>query len=253
MHKRSLIAVLISTALAACGGSSETEPTNNDGSTPPANSAPELLNNAFTVGYHESLTISVSELASDVDGDSLSISNIQNENGLTFDNASSSFVIYPTVEHVGQQTITFSVSDGSVSVDGSISINITNRAPIANNVSVDTNSNTSVKITADASDFEAAISSIEFANPAHGVIDIVDEVAMYTPELNFVGSDDITYTVIDEVGETASATISINVLNQAPVASNLSLEVIENDTLILDLSASISLEFVLSIVFLSYL
>ena len=240
MQKRSLIAVLISTALTACGGGSDTESTGGDNSNQPTNSAPTLLNNSFSVGYHETLTVNVSDLATDSDNDALSLSNIQNENGLTIDAATSSFVIYPSSELVGDQTISFSVSDGTESVDGSVTVSVTNEAPVANVVSLETNSNTSLTLTADSTDLEADIASVDFGEPENGTVTTVNGVTTYSPNENYVGNDEIAYTATDEIGETATATITINVLNQAPIAENLSLETIENTELTLDLSASIS-------------
>ena len=62
--------------------------------------------------------------------------------------------------------------------------------------------------------------------PAHGIASIEPSGAItYTPNANYFGPDSIVYRVVDGAGENSTATVSISVesVNDNPVASGLSL------------------------------
>ncbi|AYN27949.1 tandem-95 repeat protein [Buttiauxella sp. 3AFRM03] len=61
--------------------------------------------------------------------------------------------------------------------------------------------------------------------PSHGTLTLVNNVLTYTPDTGYVGSDSYTYTVVSG-GITETATVTINVTNQAPtgVTDNLSID-----------------------------
>ena len=93
--------------------------------------------------------------------------------------------------------------------------NPTNRAPEANDDSVIIYENTQVVIDALAndSDFEndpLSILSVEL--PAYGTAIISNEKIKYTPNLDFIGTDLIVYTISDGMGgfDTASVTIAVD-------------------------------------------
>jgi VCBS repeat-containing protein len=61
-------------------------------------------------------------------------------------------------------------------------------------------------------DSGTAIAVTDHTAPGHGSLDLaVDGAWVYTPDQGFSGSDSVIYTIVDEVGQTAQATITITV------------------------------------------
>ncbi|MGV3532811.1 MAG: DUF7453 family protein, partial [Chthoniobacteraceae bacterium] len=61
------------------------------------------------------------------------------------------------------------------------------------------------------------------SSAAHGTVQVQNGVVRYEPGASFTGSDSFTYTITDTAGETATATVSL--VNQVPVAGDDSLHV----------------------------
>lgn len=101
-----------------------------------------------------------------------------------------------------------------------------NANPIANDDSVTTAENSSVKINVLSNDSDAdgdSLSITKTSAPAHGTVQIgAGGVLTYTPGKDFVGSDSFTYTISDGHGGKSTATVDIDVngVNTAPIARN---------------------------------
>ena len=77
----------------------------------------------------------------------------------------------------------------------------------------------------DANDFDvesAALSIDSFSQPVNGTLAFAGGVYTYTPAANFFGDDSFTYTVLDADGATDTATVTITVasVNDAPNAAD---------------------------------
>ncbi len=68
---------------------------------------------------------------------------------------------------------------------------------------------------------------VEVSQPSNGEAVIGDDVILYTPATDFVGSDSFTYTIDDGRGGQATATVSVEVIqaNRPPVANDNQFEV----------------------------
>jgi hypothetical protein len=78
------------------------------------------------------------------------------------------------------------------------------------------------------------------AGPSHGLLTFPAEgVFLYTPDLNFFGTDSFTYEATDETGTSAPATVTINVIseNDGPIAGNNTYNVDEENLLGVSLPA----------------
>ncbi len=125
--------------------------------------------------------------------------------------------------------------------------NYTNRPPVAANDSfqvVPNSSNNLLDVLANDSDPDAdplRITAVQ--NPAHGTATINGNRLVYTPASGYAGVDSFTYTISDDKGLTASATVTVTtgVVNRAPLAaadaftvttnsSNNLLDVLSNDS-----------------------
>ena len=71
-----------------------------------------------------------------------------------------------------------------------------------------------------------------FTNPSYGTAIIMAESLFYTPDENYSGSDEMTYTVVDPSGASATQTITLTItsVNDAPVTITDVLNVEEGST-----------------------
>ena len=117
----------------------------------------------------------------------------------------------------------------------------TNQAPTANNQSVSTNEETPKAITLTGSDPESsALTYSVVANPSHGALSGTIPNLTYTPATNYSGSDSFTFKVNDGTQDSNTATISITVIavNDAPVATAQSASLAKNVSSAITLTGS---------------
>ncbi|MEW8576006.1 MAG: retention module-containing protein, partial [Candidatus Thiodiazotropha endolucinida] len=146
-------------------------------------------------------------------------------------NEGTSFV---TVERTGAQTtpesgfetegLTLSISDGE-------DLASLNAPPIAEDDEAVIDEDTPINISVLGNDRDPSgdpISVVEVTQGVHGSvsIDTVTGNPVYTPNPNYNGSDSFTYTISDGAGglDTATVTVAIDPVNDAPVASTISVE-----------------------------
>jgi Bacterial Ig domain/PKD domain len=125
--------------------------------------------------------------------------------------------------------ITVSDDDGGTGSDSfmvTVSANQANNPPTANDDQDTTDEDMSVTIPilandSFAPDVDEILSITEISQPGHGAAVINPEGTItYTPDANFFGSDNFTYTISDghEGTATASVTITVTPVNDAPAA-----------------------------------
>jgi len=81
---------------------------------------------------------------------------------------------------------------------------------------------------------DAALTAVLVSNPSHGTVTFdLDGSFVYTPDVNFNGSDSFTYVAKDGLLNSAEATVSIIVsaVNDAPLAENDSYSTNEDEQL----------------------
>ncbi len=123
----------------------------------------------------------------------------------------------------------------------SIQLDHLNLAPTAAGQSVTLAEDGSIAITLSATDLDGdpliyAVST----QPAHGALTGTGANLTYAPAANFHGSDSFTFTASDATHVSTAATVSITVtsVNDAPVATPLSLSVTDGNSLPIPLSGS---------------
>ena len=179
----------------------------------------------------ENDAVSLQIVASDVDGPNpLSYSatglppdvTINSSTGLISGTVSFDAVVHPAIQDV--YAVTVEVSDGIDTTPVSFDWTITdvNRAPVAVDDSDSTLHDTSVTIDVLANDSDADGDTLTVSGVTQGangsVAVNVDNTVTYTPDTGFVGTDSFTYTNDDGFGGSGTATVTVNVTNQAPVA-----------------------------------
>ncbi|EID17756.1 hemagglutinin/hemolysin-like protein [Mycolicibacterium phlei RIVM601174] len=144
------------------------------------------------------------------------VSNLTTANGGTYSIAADGTYTYTPAENFnGTDNFTYTVSDGTYSDTGTITITIAavNDAPVAGDDTVTTEEDTPYTGTLPISDADGdPLTIVVGTEPEYGALTIhEDGTFTYTPTTNFNGDDSFTYTVTDPDGETATGTITITV------------------------------------------
>ncbi|MEJ2142438.1 MAG: Ig-like domain-containing protein [Gammaproteobacteria bacterium] len=190
---------------------------------------------------------------SDVDGDSLTYAVATNAaNGtVTITDANTGAYTYtPNADFNGSDSFTFVANDSTVdsapaTVD--ITVNAVNDAPVATagTLTVDEDSGANAGTVAGSDVDGDSLTYAVATNAANGTVTITDAntgAYTYTPNADFNGADSFTFVANDGTVDSAAATVSITVnpVNDAPVANadsatvqpdgSVIIDVISNDT-----------------------
>ena len=127
----------------------------------------------------------------------------------------------PSAQYSGPDSFVFSVDDGQGGASqATVSITVAteqNQAPTANPQSLTTPHTIALPVTLTGSDPD--LDTLTFAivtPPAHGVLSGAAPSVTYTPTASYVGSDSFVFSVSDGRGGTASATVTLNVIEPPP-------------------------------------
>jgi len=189
----------------------------------------------------EETLVSIPILAndSDPDGDFLLIESFtQPRNGSVL-NSRTTLSYIPDPGFQGIDNFTYTVSDGnggSSQATVTISVAEVNDPPIAQDDSSITDEGTPITILSLLNDSDPDGDPLEIesvTSPDNGVVEIVGEELLYTPDPGFDGVDIVTYTISDGRGGTSTATVFIAVvsINDAPIAQDDSMTTIKEENL----------------------
>lgn len=192
------------------------------------NTAPVADNDAITVT--EDVVYSGTLSASDAESNPLNYTVVsQATKGTVWVNSVNGQYTYtPNANANGSDSFTFRVYDGlAYSNTATVSITITpvNDAPVASNKNITTNEDTAVAVALSATDVEnSPLTYAIVSGPTHGVLSGTAPNLTYTPNANYSGADSFTYKANDGGLDSNVATviITVNSVNDAPVASNSS-------------------------------
>jgi VCBS repeat-containing protein len=200
----------------------------------PLNDAPSATDDAYAVQEGRTLTIdaAVGLLAndSDIDGDAITVVAVESAANGTIDVfADGSFVYTPDAGFEGTDTVIYTISDGVLTGTAKVGFIVGgpgNVAPVAVDDVLSTRPSEPVLIDVQAlvsNDTDADGDRLSFDALVTGVTNgtLVGDAFgnyTYTPNAGFVGQDQFTYQVVDGAGGTDIGTVTINVVNAAPVA-----------------------------------
>ena len=136
-----------------------------------------------------------------------------------------------------------STDQGGLWFEKSFTITIldANDAPIANNQSVTTPEDTTLPITLTGYDQDGDLLSFAvIAQPLHGILTGTAPNLTYTPAANYNGPDSFTFIANDGnlVSNTATVSITVTAVNDAPVAHDMSVTTLEDTPITISLDAS---------------
>ncbi len=205
---------------------------------PPSISSTPLLNATAGVEYSYQAT------ATDPDGDQLTYSVSQLPAGANINSQTGLLSWTPGSGQLGDHNIALEVSDGQGGSDSqsfTLTVERSNSAPLATPQQLTVNEDGSLAITLTGSDSDGDTLSFSVgSNPSAGVLSGEAPALVYTPALNFNGSDSFTFSVSD--GELSSVpalvSIQVNSVNDAPTANAQALTLNEDSTLDITLSGS---------------
>lgn len=145
---------------------------------------------------------------------------------VTYNAGTDTYSITRPADSNGILTIGYEVSDGTnaTSASKTITIAAVNDLPVAADASVSVNEGASLSGSVSATDAEgSSLSYQKVTNPSHGSVTFNSNGTFtYTPSANYYGTDSFTYRVHDGTawGNTATVSITVHSVNDAPVASN---------------------------------
>ncbi|EJL6735387.1 tandem-95 repeat protein [Vibrio alginolyticus] len=225
--------------------------TSGDGSSKPLTNSPVTL--SAVEEDSDPITITTEELLSNVnidDADTLVITNvtIESGNGTLIDNSDGSWTYIPEADDDTEVSFSYDIidNDGGV-INGTANLDITpvNDAPIATNdaIQTDEDSQVVIDVLANDSDIEGDDLIITSASvpEEQGIVEIINGKLVFTPAENFNGNATISYTISDgELEDEAQVSVTVNSVNDAPIASNdttiteedssVTIDVLPNDT-----------------------
>lgn len=222
------------------------------------NDAPVAADDAYSTGTDTALAIeSPGVLSNDNDADTgcdgenpndpddanlVSVEKVSNPaHGTLMLNADGSFNYTPRSGYHGIDSFTYKAKD-AVANSNLATVKITvgdpNTAPVAANDSYSTNKNIALTIAApgilsnDSDVDDDTIIAVKVSSPAHGELTLnADGSFTYTPTSGYAGADSFMYKSNDGKADSTEATVSIAVVNTAPVAASDSYSTNKNTAL----------------------
>ena len=213
----------------------------------PVNDAPVATDDTRTTPEDTPLVVAPNVLLAndtDVDGNTLTITAVGSAGHGTTSKAANGTITYtPAANFNGTDSFTYTVSDGSLTDTATVNVTVTpvNDAPVATDDTRTTVEDTPLVIApnvllANDTDVEGSTLSITAATQGgHGSTSrAADGTITYTPAANYNGTDSFTYTVSDgSLTDTATVTVTVTPVNDAPVAVNDSVSTAKNTALVI--------------------
>jgi VCBS repeat-containing protein len=207
-------------------GEAESAPTTVILTVTPVNDAPRATGESYTLLEDGALTIAAPGVLgndSDVDGDALAALLVRGPaNGTLTLNGDGSFTYVPNADFFGNDSFVYAASDGSLTSQATVTLRVngTDDAVFANgetfaaveNQTLKAGSNRSLLRNDSAPDGGLAVIAGTFQTDQGGVFEVkADGTFTYRPAPNFSGTDQVSYTVRDADGDTASAMLVFEV------------------------------------------
>ncbi len=189
--------------------------------------------------------VTVLDNDTDVDGDGLTAVLVADvTDGTLTLNANGTFSYTPEANYTGSDSFTYQAHDGSepsLPATVSLTVNPLNDAPVANADAYGTDEdallslNAASGVLANDTDVESEpLSAVLVSDVAHGSLTLnADGSFAYSPDPDYTGSDSFSYRADDgaDLSGVATVTITVNPLNDAPVANDDAFTIDEDGTI----------------------
>jgi|GEM_PF-2412344 len=206
--------------------------------------APVANDISVSTAQNESVAVDVLGSAT---GTSLSIASVSTPAHGTAVIANAKVTYTPATGYSGADSFTYTVKDSSAqtaTATVNVTVSASATAPVAGDVTATTTQNESVVIDVLGGATGTGLSIASVSTPSHGTAVIANGKVTYTPTAGYNGADAFTYTVTDGNGQQASATVNVTVTGSsatnAPVANAVSVSVLKNNAVTVDVLANAS-------------
>ena len=205
---------------------------------------PTPADDSYSVLHDRALTIAAPGLlANDTDpnGDAVAAFQFfQPTNGAVSLTQDGSFVYTPNAGFVGSDSFVYAVTDGVLTGQATVAINVTNSIPVAADDSYSVQEGRVLTVAAPgllANDSDPdsgdGVTAFQFFQGAHGSVALTQDGSFtYTPDAGFSGSDSFVYVITDGIA-TAQATVAITVVEGNPTPADDSYSVQRDSTLVI--------------------
>ena len=207
------------------------------------NDAPVSVDQSLTVAEDSQFNAVLLEVT-DIDGDTLTYTVVSQPTHGTLSGTAPNLVYEPEADYFGSDSFTFKANDSTVdSAIATVSITVTavNDVPVAEAQSVTTTEDTALAIVLSGSDIDGdSLSYRVVGQPTHGTLSGTGPNLTYTPEADYFGADSFGFVVNDGTVDSVTATVSITItaVNDAPVAQGQSVTTNEDTVLVITLVAT---------------
>lgn len=206
------------------------------------NDAPIAQNDAATTNENTPVVVQVLANDSDIENDELSIVSVGRAlNGNATGNADGTITYTPDTGYSGSDAFEYTITDGEDTATATVVLTVVfvNVDPVigADQFSVAEGSSRVLNLLGNDTDGDNDVLTIvDVSDPSNGVATILaNGNVRYTPNEGFSGSDSFNYTVSDGTVEvTGQVLITINLVNDAPLASNDSASTDEDTVVVID-------------------
>ncbi|HGY56500.1 MAG TPA: tandem-95 repeat protein [Caldithrix abyssi] len=189
------------------------------------NDAPQAVNDSSKTPQNTAVDIPVTSNDTDVDGDTVVVSDaLSAQNGTTTVLNDSTVRYTPNTDFFGADSFDYVISDGNGSLDTARVFVTVNDPPMAVDDTASVTEDNAVTINVLQNDSDSEGDSIwvsAVTQAANGsVTNNNDGTVTYTPDSDFFGADSFTYTIEDGIGgsDTATVRITITGVNDPPLA-----------------------------------
>ncbi|MDH5766145.1 MAG: Ig-like domain-containing protein, partial [Gammaproteobacteria bacterium] len=217
------ILVFVFTMITACGGGGDGGGISNN--------APVANND--NIETNEDAEVNILLAGSDADQDTIYF-NVNNPQHGSLTGTAPNLVYTPDLNYYGTDSFTFTVNDGTDSSSPAtinIIINPGYDAPVVFNQNINVDEDTTSGITLTVDNIEGNPLSYSVTEPSNGTLSGTAPDLTYAPNANYYGSDNFSFTVNDGTADsnTALVSITVNAINDAPVANNQNI-ILDEDT-----------------------
>ena len=192
----------------------------SSGSSTTTNTAPVATNDSASTTAGQGVLVNVLSNDSDSEG-SISLSSVGQASSGTVTIEGSQVRYTPNTGFTGTDSFTYTIVDeGGLTSQATVTVTVgggtsANTAPKADDDNATTTVNNSVLINVLGNDFDydegdvAVLKSFSRSTSKSGTVTSQNGQLLYTPASNFVGTDTFTYTIEDNAGLTATATVTV--------------------------------------------
>ena len=213
------------------------------------NDAPEANDDADTTAEDTSIIVDLLANDTDVDGDDLSVTSVSvpADQGTVVNNGDGTATFTPAPDFNGEATISYTIADQeglTDSAEHSVTVTAVNDGPVAVDDEAVTDEDTPVTIDALANDTDPDGDDLVISDatvPAdQGTVEIVGGEILFTPAPDFNGEATISYVAQDTDGNQTPAqiTVTVNPINDAPVAVDDVADTTDGSPVVIDLLAN---------------